>query len=77
MESAVKARPFGAIAAAPAFRARSASGMSLVTTISPGWASPAIQSSATSGPASTMRLSISDETGIWMKLFDTTKVWIP
>jgi hypothetical protein len=77
MESWVKARPLGAMAAPPAFSTRSASGMSLVTTTSPGSVRSAIQSSATSGPASTIIRSIKGEGGIWMKLLETTRVFRP
>jgi hypothetical protein len=77
MLSGVNARPFGAIAAPPAFSTRSASGMSLVTTMSPGAHRSAIQSSATSGPASTIIRSICADRGIWMKLLETTVVIRP
>ena len=77
MESAVNSRPFGAIAAAPALSTRSARGMSLVITMSPGWHCSAIQSSAASGPASTIIREISLDGGMAMKLLETTVVVSP
>jgi hypothetical protein len=73
MLSVVNGRPLGARAAAPAFSARSASGMSAVTTTSPEPARSAIQSSATSGPASTTTLSISGSRGMLIQLLETTE----
>ena len=53
IELVVKGLPVGPITAAPAFRQRSASNMSAVTTTSPGVAVSAIQLSAASKPSPT------------------------
>jgi hypothetical protein len=53
IEEVVNATPLLPITAAPAFKLRSASGMSAVTTMSPGPARWAIQSSAASKPSLT------------------------
>jgi hypothetical protein len=73
MESGVKGWPFDFSAWAPAFRQRSASGISAVTTMSPGPARSAIQSSAMSGPASTTTCSIQAVRGVWIQLLETTR----
>ena len=54
IELSLKRFPCGAMTSAPDFTHRLASGMSDVTTIAPGPARSAIQSSAASGPASTL-----------------------
>jgi hypothetical protein len=77
MLSGVKARPLGASAWAPASRQRAASGMSLVMTMSPELARSAIQSSATSGPASTTTHSIRGSAGTRIQAFATTKTCRP
>ena len=63
MEFSENGLPFGAIATAPAFTARAASGMSCVTTMAPCAARSAIQSSAASMPAATTTRSISGSRG--------------
>ena len=63
IESAVKTRPFGAMASAPAFTARLASGTSAVITIAPAPARSAIQLSASSMPAPTTTRSIISSRG--------------
>jgi len=77
IESGVKGRPFAFRACAPAFRQRSASGMSAVMTMSPGPARSAIQSSAMSGPASTTTCSIHFSRGVLIQLFETTNTCRP
>ena len=72
MDSSVKARPFGAITAAPALTARAASGMSAVTTMLVGEARSAIQSSAASGPAGTTTRAMKSAFGTATPEFDTT-----
>jgi hypothetical protein len=51
--------------------------MSAVMTMSPVTARSAIQSSATSGPASTTTCSISGSRGTLIQAFDTTKTLSP
>ena len=77
MESGVKGWPLAFSAWAPAFRQRSAKGMSAVMTMSPGPARSAIQSSAMSGPASTTTCSIHVSRGVLIQAFDTTNTCRP
>jgi hypothetical protein len=75
--ASVKARPLGAITAAPASTARCASGMSDVMTTSPAPARSAIQSSVASKPCPTTTRSISGSRGTIMNAFETTKTLTP
>ena len=77
MEFSVKGFPLGVSAWPPACSTRSARGMSLVTVTSPGATCSAIQSSAMSGPASTITRAIIADLGIIMKALDTTQVFRP
>ena len=73
IELSLKRFPCGAMTSAPDFTHRLASGMSAVTTIAPGPARSAIQSSAASGPTPTTTRSIPGVRGIRIALFATTK----
>ncbi len=77
IELSLKRFPFGAMTSAPNFTHRLASGMSDVTTIAPGPARSAIQSSAASVPAPTTTRSISAARGTTIGLFATTKTISP
>ena len=77
IESGVNGWPLAFSAWAPALRQRSASGMSAVMTMSPGPARSAIQSSATSGPASTTTCSIHGSRRVLIQPFETTKTCRP
>ena len=63
IEEVVKGTPVLPITAAPAFRLRSASGISAVTTMSPGPARSAIQLSAASKPSLTTTSSMPGSRG--------------
>ena len=73
IEFSLKRFPWGAMTSAPDFTHRLASGTSEVTTIAPGPARSAIQSSAASGSAPTTTLSMSGARGTAIGLFATTK----
>ena len=72
IELSLKRLPVGAITSAPSLTQRLAKGMSEVTTIAPGPARSAIQSSAASAPAPTTTRSMSLALGTWIGLLATT-----
>ena len=77
MELSSNGLPVGPITVAPFFTQRPASGMSAVMTMSLEPARSTIQSSAISGPSSTITRSIMSLRGTFMNELATTKTFSP
>ena len=77
IEDSENGLPFGPITVAPAFTQRLAKGTSAVTTMAPGPARSAIQSSAASIASFTTTRSIHGSLGTFRKLLATTVTCSP